>query len=33
MAVVSAFIGCAVALPMAFLASRVTAPGRAQRWA
>ena len=29
MAVVSAFVGCFIALPVAFLASRVTAPGRA----
>lgn len=28
MAVVAAFIGCAIALPIAFLASRATAPGR-----
>jgi phosphonate transport system permease protein len=29
MAVVSAFVGCGLALPIAFFASRVTAPGRA----
>jgi len=28
MAVVAAFVGCFIALPVAFLASRVTAPGR-----
>ena len=28
MAVVAAFVGCGLALPIAFLASRVTAPGR-----
>jgi phosphonate transport system permease protein len=33
MAVVSCVIGCAVALPLAFLASRVTSPGRWALWA
>lgn len=32
MAVVSCVIGCAVALPLAFLASRVTSPGRLTLW-
>ncbi|MEZ4597841.1 MAG: phosphonate ABC transporter, permease protein PhnE [Chloroflexota bacterium] len=33
MAVVACVIGCAVALPLAFLASRVTSPGRWVLWA
>ena len=33
MAVVSCVIGCAVALPLAFIASRVTSPGRWALWA
>ncbi len=32
MAIVACVIGCAVALPLAFLASRVTAPGRWVLW-
>ncbi len=32
MAVVSCVIGCAVALPLAFLASRITSPGRWTLW-
>ncbi len=33
MAVVACVIGCAIALPLAFLASRVTSPGRWTLWA
>lgn len=33
MAVVACLLGCAVALPLAFLASRVTSPGRWVLWA